>query len=137
MFSPSQPQHLKRSGAAIALLLWLAPAAAQEPMAIRLNARLVQLNVVVTGKGGAPASGLTREDFVVLDQGKPQTIRYFSAEDGGLRPGRPQALPKNTFTNRLDQLETMPGAVTAILFDQLNTPFEYQAFAKSELIRSL
>lgn len=42
----------------------------------------IYLDVVVTPESGAPVSGLTQQDFTVLDNGAPQTITSFEAVDG-------------------------------------------------------
>lgn len=46
----------------------------------RKNVNVVNLFFTVKGKHGALVSGLTRDDFQVSEDGKPQTIKYFSAE---------------------------------------------------------
>lgn len=47
---------------------------------IRSTTRLVQVSVIVTDKKGEPVSGLSKQDFAVLDEGKTQEIAFFSAE---------------------------------------------------------
>ncbi len=47
--------------------------------AISVSTRLVQVGVIVRDKNG-PVADLTKEDFVVLDRGKPQKISVFSVE---------------------------------------------------------
>jgi Ca-activated chloride channel homolog len=42
---------------------------------------LVQFAVVLTDRQGEPITGLKPEDFEVLEEGKPQTITYFSQGD--------------------------------------------------------
>jgi VWFA-related protein len=42
---------------------------------------LVVVNVVVRDKAGMPVRGLTRDDFVVLEDGKPQTVSSFDFEE--------------------------------------------------------
>jgi Ca-activated chloride channel family protein len=42
---------------------------------------LVHFSVIVTDKAGSPITGLTREDFEVVEEGKPQTISYFAEGD--------------------------------------------------------
>jgi len=42
-----------------------------------VTTEVVRIDVVVTGKGGNPRQGLTREDFVVLEDGQPQPITQF------------------------------------------------------------
>lgn len=45
---------------------------------LRINARLVDLNVVALDKKGRPISGLKPEDFEVYDNGEKQQIRSFN-----------------------------------------------------------
>jgi Ca-activated chloride channel homolog len=45
--------------------------------AIRLNARLVNLNIKVVDPSGRPVPQLKREDFVVLEDNVPQEVTYF------------------------------------------------------------
>src|SRR5271154_1030585 len=61
------------------------PAAAPDqpstPVAtINVDARLVNLPVVVRDKKGALIQNLTKDDFVLQVDGKPQTIRYFDKD---------------------------------------------------------
>ncbi len=42
---------------------------------------LVQFSVILTDKQGTPITGLKPEDFEVLEEGKPQSITYFSEGD--------------------------------------------------------
>ena len=58
--------------------------AAQQP--IRVAVDLVHFAVVVTDRRGAPISGLTADDFEVLEREKPQRIKFFSAADTALAP---------------------------------------------------
>ncbi len=43
--------------------------AKQEPAVLRVTTRLVQVNVIVQDKKGEPATGLTKEDFTLLNLG--------------------------------------------------------------------
>jgi len=47
---------------------------------IHVESTMVPVNVVVRDSHGKPVSGLTKEDFQLFDQGKPQTISQFSVE---------------------------------------------------------
>ncbi|HZM89442.1 MAG TPA: VWA domain-containing protein [Blastocatellia bacterium] len=49
----------------------------REDNAIRLNARLVNLNIKVTDTSGRPVSKLKRDDFIVLEDNIPQEVTYF------------------------------------------------------------
>src|SRR5271157_3613705 len=48
---------------------------------IRKNVRRVVLDVVVTGKNGEPVRGLSKNDFKVVEDGKPQAIKSFDVHD--------------------------------------------------------
>jgi VWFA-related protein len=48
---------------------------------IRLSTELVQIDVLVTDKSKKPVSGLTREDFELYDNNKPQHITNFAYEE--------------------------------------------------------
>lgn len=124
--------------AACVLGLLIASAAAQtaEPQRLRVTTRLVEVNVLAESKNGDPAVGLTREDFLLFDEGRPQEIEFFSAEK--LKPpAPPKPLPPNIFTNRLEYLAGPVNSATVILFDGLNTPLTDQAYARQQIIKFL
>jgi VWFA-related protein len=106
----------------------------EQTVVLRSTTRLVQVSVVGLDKNGDPLTGLKKEDFTVLDEGKPQTIAFFSC-------GAPVAttsrgpLPDNVFTNRADLKGQEPGAVTVILFDSLNTAAKDQGFIREQVLR--
>jgi Ca-activated chloride channel family protein len=58
----------------------LAVAAAQQAPVFRSAVHLVPVFATVTKADGSFAQGLTRDDFVVLDNGKPQEVVSFSSE---------------------------------------------------------
>src|SRR5713101_6419699 len=47
---------------------------------LKVNVNVVQLFFNVKDKKGALIANLTRDDFQILEDGKPQTIKYFAAE---------------------------------------------------------
>jgi VWFA-related protein len=59
-----------------------APSSGQQDQTpvFRKNVNVVNLFFTVKGKHGALVPGLTRDEFQVFEDGKPQTIKYFSAE---------------------------------------------------------
>ncbi len=109
----------------------------KQPQIIRTTTRLVQVSVVVEDKNGAPLTGLKREDFTVLDDGRPQKIAFFSATTPANQVTRQAPLPPNFFTNRSDLKGQDPGANIVLLFDALNTSFEDQSFARQQVLRFL
>lgn len=79
---------------AAALLLVLAPAgspsfaqkkeasaAQEEQYRIKVTTEVVLVNVVVRDKDGKPISGLKRDDFIVLEDNKPQNVVSFDFEN--------------------------------------------------------
>lgn len=67
----------------IPILVCLAtlPVVAQEPGKFRAGVDLVHFNVAVVDKQGKPIMGLTKDDFEVIERGKPQAVRFFSTGD--------------------------------------------------------
>jgi VWFA-related protein len=57
-----------------------APKPASSPETIAVDARLVNLPVVVRDKKGALVQNLTKDDFTLQVDGHPQTIRYFDID---------------------------------------------------------
>lgn len=60
---------------------------AQEPPLIRVRVNVVEVRVVVRNEHGKPVANLTREDFRLFDDGKPQTITNFTVETPEMRLG--------------------------------------------------
>jgi len=65
--------------AALLPISWLQTqvATTREDSTIRLNARLVNLNVKVVDRSGRGVAQLKREDFMVLEDNVPQEVTYF------------------------------------------------------------
>lgn len=79
---------VRRQALIVLLLPWVlalatqaAVAHAEDPQAYleSLDVRLVSLDVTVSGDGDEPVTGLTAEDFEVLDEGQPVVITHFGA----------------------------------------------------------
>jgi VWFA-related protein len=102
-----------------------------------VTTRLVQINVIVNDKHGNPITGLTKEDFILLDNKQRQEIQFLSAETN-LPRGHPEApLPPDTFTNRFSEQASVPASVTVILLDALNTEFADQALTRKQVLKFL
>lgn len=56
---------------------------------VRLRTELVQVQVVVTDKQSRVIEDLKKDDFELLEQGRPQEVSFFSLERLGVRPARP------------------------------------------------
>jgi VWFA-related protein len=103
---------------------------------IRVNTRLVEVGVVVRDKNG-PVTGLTKDDFSVFDNGKPQRVEVFSvskAERSKEKQDIPP-LPAGVVSNRAGK--EVPASATVILFDRLNTDDKYQRDGFKQLLAYL
>src|SRR5437762_10080262 len=64
----------------------------QDQFTLKVNTRLVVETVSVTDKDGKPIEGLTRDDFILTEDGVPQTISVFEFEKlDDSRPVMPSA----------------------------------------------
>ena len=124
-----------------------APHAAEAPLTLRTTVRRVVLDVVVTNSKGAPAPDLTKDDFLVTEDGTPQKVLSFDAN--GFSPEMdyvPQPLPPqpaNTFIN----LPATPekGPLYVLLYDltnmddpsQMNSPEDHseQIIARQQMMK--
>jgi hypothetical protein len=113
--------------------------AKQQPLpapAIRATTRPIQVSVLVHDKHGNPVTGLTKDDFTILDEKQQQTIQIFSAETN--QPSaQPTALPPDTYTNRIREQGSVAGNITIILLDGLNTEGTDQTYARKQVIKFL
>src|SRR5262245_54078612 len=103
---------------------------------IRINTRLVEVDVVVRDKNG-PVTGLRKDDFTILDNGKPQRVDVFStsaAERSQLKENA-APLPAGVVSNRRGR--DVPSNATVILFDRLNTADKYQRDGRLQLLSYL
>jgi Ca-activated chloride channel family protein len=54
--------------------------AAQEDKPLRLDVKLVNIFVNVTDKSGAIVGGLSKDDFKITEDNRPQTIAHFERQ---------------------------------------------------------
>ena len=59
------------------VLAFAASLAAQEKLVETIEVKVVNVDVVVTDRAGNPVTGLTKNDFVLFENGKPQEITNF------------------------------------------------------------
>jgi VWFA-related protein len=106
-------------------------ALAQQP-AIRVNTRLVEVNVVVHDRNGLPVTDLARDEFAIFDQGKPQRIAFFAVNSSITAAAVTAGVGANVYSNRVGA-----GNVTIILLDGLNTGMEDQKRVRAGVIKFL
>lgn len=104
------------------------------PPTIRVNTRLVLLDVVVTDKQGKPVGGLKAGDFTVQEKGKTQKIAFFTAPEEAQKQSAPPQLGPGIYSNK-PEFRSSGGPVTALLIDAVNTPFRDQAYARGQMLK--
>jgi VWFA-related protein len=128
----------------LAAALAVAPLHSQAPApdskrvgpAIKVETRVVLLDVVVTDDKGEAVAGLNKKDFQIMEEGAPQAISSFD-EHKSVQPVQiklPQ-MPPNVFTNF--PTTKSPDSVNVLLLDLLNTQPQDQAFARQQVIKYL
>jgi Mg-chelatase subunit ChlD len=105
---------------------------------IAVDARLVNLPVVVRDKKGALIQNLTKDDFVLQVDGKPQTIRYFDKDTNlPLTLG----LLVDTSASQRDVIDEERSASSTFLDQMLTTPkdkaFIMQFATETELLQDI
>jgi VWFA-related protein len=114
-----------------------APAPNSPEFTLTTSVNRVLLDVVVTDPRGNPVHGLTRDDFALEEDGKPQNVINFDAYnfDKGMDYTPPDVPPlqPNTFVN----LPATPerGPLYVLLYDLVNIPSDDQIFARRQLVK--
>jgi VWFA-related protein len=103
------------------------------PVVFQANAQTVILDVVVTGQNWTPVEGLHKQDFLLTEDGHPQTITSFEEHTGAQSvQAAPSDLPPNIFTNVARVTPT--DSLTILLLDSLNTPSEDLSMVREQLL---
>lgn len=127
-----------RLAAVVVFVAGATAAQTPDPQAATFKAgtRLVEVEVVVRNNKG-PVTGLTKGDFTILDEGRPQRIDVFRAgQTNGAAAAIPQ--PPGFVSNRgASGGEGAAGAAayTAVLYDQLNTRIDLKDYERKALIK--
>jgi VWFA-related protein len=113
-----------------------APDSGNAVATIKSKVRLVLVDVVVTNGKGDAVTGLHKQDFEVLEDGKPQTISTFE-EHHGAPPTQIKVppLPPHVYTN-FPVMQTAD-SVNVLLLDALNTPSRDQSYVHAQMIKYL
>jgi VWFA-related protein len=107
---------------------------------LKVNARLVVLDVVVTDKKGQPIDDLRRDELHVLEDGKPQTLRTFEMPSAHKLPPSAAETPEQAAAEVFDPAKPAnfgQSPTTILVLDQLNTHFADSSFARRELANYL
>jgi VWFA-related protein len=116
---------------------------------LRATTRLVDVNVTAFDKKGNPVTNLKPEDFVILDNGVKQQIRFFSqaseATAAAASPSQSAANAAPVYSNLPDtesmgeQASVTPSkaSVTILMIDTANVAFGDLSNARNEMLRFL
>jgi VWFA-related protein len=108
----------------------------QSPTILRATTRLVVLDVVAVDGKGEPIADLKADDFTVLEDGKPQTVREFSFHHPAAATGATtRVLAPNVISNA-PQFSSN-SCLNVILLDAINTDFSSHAYAQDMLVKYL
>src|SRR5436309_950105 len=103
------------------VLLWPSTAVSAQQTTFKSRSELVLIPVLVRDKGSA-VTGLTREDFVVTDDGQPQKIANLEEVQTASTAPQHVAAPDGVYTNALAG-NLGPRRITIIALDMMNTSF--------------
>jgi VWFA-related protein len=106
---------------------------------LKMTSRSVIVDVVVDDGKGEPLPGLRKDQFQVLEDGKPQAVDFFEEHKaskvaaGALPPVT--AMPPNVYSNVPPS--PLSDSVNVLMLDTLNTPFQDFSYARNEVIQFL
>lgn len=125
---------LNRTLVALLTLMFAAPPIlAQQPSTpaqetVRIGTTAVDIDVVVTDKTGRRITGLTSDEFHVLDDGQPQTVDFFTAIEGSRVARRNARVPSaggaSTEVESTPLASAFAGRFVALVIDDLNLSHE-------------
>ncbi|HSD67890.1 MAG TPA: VWA domain-containing protein, partial [Vicinamibacteria bacterium] len=97
---------------------------------------VVRIEVVVSEKRGRARAGLRREDFVVLEDGKPQPVVQFHAF-ARPQPSAPAAPPPAAPDEADEAEDLLPARYVVLVIDDLHMEFDSLVRAQKALARFL
>ena len=97
------------------------PPLAGDRLSFRLDVNFIEVAAVVTDSEGRFRPGLTRDDFEILEDGKPQEIAAFTLVDLPQRP-RPRTPQGKFLEPDVPTNQDASGRLFVLLIDDLRTP---------------
>jgi len=107
---------------------------------LRVNVRLIQVNVIAQDGSGKPVTDLTKDDFTIMEAGKPQPVAIFAKQITGSSDATAPAATsaaRNFFSNHVQSSLEGANSVTVILLDAVNTSFHDLVFARAQVVAFL
>jgi len=127
---------------AISVSLLLIPALAEDTKpatqmgTLTSRSELVLVPALVRDKSGKPVTGLSWNDFTLLEDGAERKIAVFEELTTSTSRPRRQASPAGEFSNYLAN-DPSPSRLTIIVMDSINTEFSDRAYAHDEILKFL
>lgn len=111
-------------------------------LTIKSYTKLVQVPVIVRDKAGKPVKGLTKEDFILYEDGKPVKISSFQASVSPAEHSQSTAaesnLPPGEYTNFSPTTgKPLERPVVILMIDATNIRFLDQAQARQQMVKFL
>jgi VWFA-related protein len=104
--------------------------------AIKSEVQIVLVDVVVTDGNQRPVTGLRKDDFQVVEDGRPQTISFFDEHTGGtVSAVALPPTPPGVYTN-YPTIKTTD-SINVLLLDSLNTQAADQTFVRPQMVKYL
>jgi VWFA-related protein len=105
---------------------------------LTVTTRIVVLDVVVTDKKGKLVQrSFDKDDFTILEDGKPQRVRSFEAPSAHLMPGANAAVPAAIVNSAADLNKIGDAPVTVLVLDELNSRFQDRSYAEQMMEKYL
>lgn len=109
----------------------------EKSVTFRSQTVLILVPTVVTDKSGAHVSDLKRDDFTILENGKPRPVVVFQPVSAAAAPAKPHApLPAGQFTNVVEG-GNQPMSTVIVVLDCVNTSYLDQRWAREQLVKFL
>jgi VWFA-related protein len=105
--------------------------------ALKVISQMVQVDVIAKDRNGQPVKDLTQKDFTIYDNGKKQDIAWFSLETDKTKNMPAAAVSPDTYSNLVEKQSGVPGNLTIILLDFLNTKQSDVNSARNQVIKLL
>jgi VWFA-related protein len=111
------------------------------PTTIQVTSRIVNVDAVVRDKWGRIVHGLKPSDFLVEEDGKPQSILYFDEHTYDIdAASRIETQKRGESTNQFSNVPdkgAVAGSINIVLFDLFDTPASDQLYARRQLLKFL
>lgn len=95
----------RQTGVSILVLAFVLTTSVSAQQTYRVGVDLVHFSVAVIDKQGEPITGLTKDDFQIVEDGHPQTVKFFAAGDPDAAPPLHIGLLLDTSGSMTDDLD--------------------------------